>query len=58
MYFTHNSEHSQLFSGLRYMIDLFATVMHIPQIVCICYSTVNIGKHKQQVTELLLDMIQ
>ena len=41
------------------MIDLFATctVMHVPQIVCVCYSTVNIGKCKQQVTELLLHMI-
>jgi hypothetical protein len=22
---------------------LFATVMHVPRIVCVCYSTVNIG---------------
>jgi hypothetical protein len=36
------------------MIDLFATVMHVPQIVCVCYSTVNIGQCKQQVTECLL----
>jgi hypothetical protein len=36
---------------------LFATVMHVPRIVCICYSTVNIGKCKQQVTELLLHLI-
>ena len=36
------------------MIDslLQPTVMHVPQIVCVCYSTVNIGKCKQQVTEL------
>jgi hypothetical protein len=40
-----------LFSGLQYMIDSF------PQLVCVCYSTVNIGKCKQQVTELLLHMI-
>ena len=39
------------------MIDLFATVMHVLQIVCVCYSTVNIDKCKQQVTELLLHMI-
>ena len=39
------------------MIDLFATVMHVPQIVCVCYSIVNIGKCKQQVTERLLHMI-
>jgi hypothetical protein len=32
------------------MIDLIATVIHVPQIVCVCYSTVNIGKCKQQVT--------
>ena len=40
-------------------IDLFATctVMHVPQIVCVCYSTVNIDKCKQQVTEILLHMI-
>jgi hypothetical protein len=31
--------------------------MHVPQIVCVCYSTVNIGKCKQQVTDLLLHMI-
>jgi hypothetical protein len=49
--------HSLLFSGLRYMIELFATVMHVPQIVCVCYLTVNIGKCKQQVTECLLLMI-
>jgi hypothetical protein len=48
---------SIIFSGLRYMIDLFATVMHVPQIVCVYYSTVNIGKCKQQVTERLLHMI-
>ena len=36
------------------MIDLFATVMHVPQIDCVCYSTVNIGKCNQQVTEHLL----
>jgi hypothetical protein len=47
------SKHSLLFSGLRYMIDLFATctVMHVPQIVCVCYSTVNIGKCKQQLSD-------
>jgi hypothetical protein len=40
------------------MINLFATVMHVPQIVlCMLQSTVNIGKCKQQVTELLLHMI-
>jgi hypothetical protein len=39
------------------MIDLFATVMHVPQIVCVCYSIVNIGKCKQQVTERLLHTI-
>jgi hypothetical protein len=39
------------------MIDLFATVMHVPQIVCVCYLTVNIGKRKQQVTELFVHMI-
>jgi uncharacterized membrane protein len=39
------------------MIDFFATAMHVPQIVCVCYSTVNIGKCKQQVTERLLQMI-
>ena len=50
-------KHSLLFSGLRYMIELFATVMHVPQIVCVCYLTVNIGKCKQQVTECLLLMI-
>jgi hypothetical protein len=36
---------------------LIATVMHFPRIVCVCYSTVNIGKCKQQVTEPLLHMI-
>ena len=36
---------------------LFATVMYVPRIVCVCYSTVNVGKCKQQVTELLLHMI-
>ena len=50
-------KHSLLSSGLRYMIDLFATVMHVPQIVCVCYSAVDIGKCKQQVTECLLHMI-
>jgi hypothetical protein len=35
---------------------LFATVMHVPRLVCVCYSTVNIGKCKEQVTELLLHM--
>ena len=40
-------------------MDLFATVMHVPQIVLctVCYSKVNIGKCKQQVTEFLLHMI-
>jgi hypothetical protein len=33
------------------MIDSF------PRLVCVCYSTVNIGKCQQQVTELLLHMI-
>jgi hypothetical protein len=36
---------------------IFATAMHVSQIVCVCYSTVNVGKCKQQVTELLLHMI-
>jgi hypothetical protein len=36
---------------------LIATVMHVPRIVCVCHSTVNIWKCKQQVTELLLHMI-
>jgi hypothetical protein len=31
--------------------------MHVPRIVCVCFSTVNVGKCKQQVTELLLHMI-
>jgi hypothetical protein len=35
MTFKHNY---LLFSGLRYMIDRFATGMHVPQIVCACYS--------------------
>jgi hypothetical protein len=53
------SKHSLLISGLRYyyMIDLFAAVMFVPRIVCVWYSTVNIGKCKQQVTELLFHMI-
>jgi hypothetical protein len=36
---------------------LIATAMHVPRIVCVCYSIVNIAKCKQQVTELLLHMI-
>jgi hypothetical protein len=36
---------------------LFATVMHVSRIVCVCYSTVNVDKCKQQWTELLLHMI-
>jgi hypothetical protein len=36
---------------------LFATVMHVPRLVWrVCYSTVNIGKCKQQETELFLHM--
>jgi hypothetical protein len=31
--------------------------MHVPRIVCVCYSIVNIAKCKQQVTKLLLHMI-
>jgi hypothetical protein len=50
-------KNSLLFSGLQYMIDIFATVMHVPQIVCLCYSTVDIGKCKQHVTERLLHII-
>ena len=34
-----------------------STVMHVPQIVCVLASTVNMPKCKQQVTELLLHMI-
>jgi hypothetical protein len=34
-----------------------STVMHVPQIVCVCHSTVNMPKCKQQATELLLHMI-
>ena len=43
-----------IFNGCRYMIKFFATVMHVPQVyvVCVRYSTVNIGKCKQQATEL------
>ena len=44
------------FKILIAIIIIFATGIHVPQIVCVCYSTVNIGKCKQQVTELLLHM--
>ena len=40
------------------MIDLFATVIHVPRIVVyVTHHAVNIGKCKQQVRELLLHMI-
>jgi hypothetical protein len=40
-----------------WLTSLIATVIYVPQIVCVCYSTVNIRKCKKQVTELLLHMI-
>jgi hypothetical protein len=58
IYFTHDLQNILYTIQWSSIYDwLFATVMHVPRIVCVCFSTVNVGKCKQQVTELLLHMI-
>jgi hypothetical protein len=42
IYFTHDLQNILYYSVIFdiFSIDLFATVMHVSQIVCVCYSTV------------------